>query len=182
MRRTGIPAVTIVRMDCCRPGARPRRKGSVKLRQPVNVHVFLYRKNAAGDYEYAMLQRSDNPLYWQGVAGGVEEGETIEQAARREAHEEAGTPPGLTLYPLESVSYLPATLFEEQEEWGKDVVVTPMFYFGAPYDGEITISEEHAACRWCTFDEAEKLVYWHDQQKALWELNERLMRGNLVRR
>lgn len=146
-------------------------------RQPINVHIFLFRKNNKNEYEYAMMQRSDNPLYWQGVAGGVEEGETLEEAARREMREEAGVEDLVHLYPLETVNYLPATLFAEQELWGAEVVLTPMYYFAAKYDKPVYLSHEHTAIWWCNFSRAEQLIYWHDQKKALWELNERLARG-----
>ena len=41
--------------------------------------------------EYAIFQRSDGD-YWQAIAGGGEEGETPEEAAKREIQEEAGIP------------------------------------------------------------------------------------------
>ena len=33
--------------------------------------------------------------------------------------------------------------------------------------------------KWCNFNEASELIYWHDPQNELWELNERLERGLL---
>ena len=44
-------------------------------RKPENVHIFLFRKKDT-EYEYAIFQRSDNPDWWQGISGGVDEGET----------------------------------------------------------------------------------------------------------
>lgn len=151
-------------------------------RQPLQIHVFLYRERQ-GRYEFAVFQRADNPAWWQGVCGGVEEGETIEEGARREIREEAGIDERLPLYPLDSLSFLPARIFgeEHQEAWGKRVVVVPMHFFAAPFDGEIRLSGEHAQYRWLSYEEAEKLVYFHDQKIALWETNERLRRGNLMR-
>lgn len=152
-------------------------------RQPQQVHIFLYRKNSRGVYEFAILQRSDNPLWWQGVCGGVEEGETIEGGARREIFEEAGIDEKLPLYPLDSLSYLPADIFnkEHQRAWGKDVVVIPMYFFAMPFQGQIKLSDEHIQCRWLPYEEAEKLVYFDDQKVALWETKERLLRENMVR-
>ena len=34
----------------------------------------MYRKNLNGYYEFAIFQRADNELWWQGICGGVEEG------------------------------------------------------------------------------------------------------------
>lgn len=59
-------------------------------RQPQQVHIWLYRQNAQGKWEFAVFRRSDCPDCWQGVCGGLEEGETLEEGARRELLEEAG--------------------------------------------------------------------------------------------
>ncbi len=151
-------------------------------RQPRQVHVYLYRKNPGDEYEYAVFQRSENPLWWQGVCGGVEAGETDEEAALRELREEAGIRAGHPLCRLTSMSYLPAGIFsaKTQARWGPDVVVIPMIFFAMRYEGDVTLSEEHTGFRWCVYPEAEKLVYFHDQKTALWELSERLRRGNLA--
>ncbi len=150
-------------------------------RQPRQVHVFLYRKNPNGEYEYALFQRSENPLWWQGVCGGVEAGETDEEAARRETREEAGVLSDAPLRRLTTVSYLPVYLFsaETQARWGRDVVVIPMTFFAMAYDGPVTLSEEHTGFGWHAYEAAEALVYFHDQKVALWELDERLRRGSL---
>ncbi|MCL2772846.1 MAG: NUDIX domain-containing protein [Oscillospiraceae bacterium] len=150
-------------------------------RKPENIHVYLYRKNAGNEIEYAIFQRSDDPNCWQGVSGGVEDGETIEQAALRESFEEAGTSLSAPIYGLDTVSYLPADIFSEHTAWGKDIVVCPMYFFAMSFDGNIILSYEHTEVRWLTYQEAYNLVYWHDQKTALWELNQRLERGNLIR-
>lgn len=149
-------------------------------RNPVNVHIYLYRINN-NEFEYSIFQRADNLKWWQGISGGVEEGETILQAALRESFEEAGTPINAPIYPLDTVSYLPADIFTAHTLWGKDIVVCPMFFYAIPFNGDILLSDEHKEVRWLKYDEAENLVYFHDQKTALWELNQRLLRGNLVR-
>lgn len=151
-------------------------------RQPVNVHVQLYRKNNKGEYEYAIFQRADNPLWWQGVSGGLEEGESPEEAALRESFEEAGTLKDSTIYPLETVSYLPKNLFSSLDLWSEDIIVLPMYFFALPVDIDfiISLSNEHTAVRWLEYYEAEALTYFHDQKTALWELNERLLKEKLL--
>ncbi|NLT57553.1 MAG: NUDIX domain-containing protein [Clostridiales bacterium] len=151
-------------------------------RQPRQVHLYVYRQTPGG-HAFAIFQRADNALWWQGICGGVEEGETLEQAARREAFEEAGIEGPWPLYRLDTESHLPAGLFDPdvQARWGKEVVVIPMTFFAMPFDGTIKLSPEHSDVRWLPYADAEKLVYFHDQKTALWELRERLSRGNLIR-
>lgn len=151
-------------------------------RMPLQVHIYLYRKNKHDQYEYALFQRSENSLWWQGVSGGVEDGETPVAAALREMGEEAGVMEEVPLYPLESISYLPVFLFDDevQRAWGREKIVIPMYFFAAPYGGEIRISSEHTAFKWLTFEKAYDLVYFHDQKTALWELKERLNRGLIL--
>lgn len=149
-------------------------------RAPYNVHVFLYRIVESGDREYAILQRSDDGK-WQGICGGGEDGESIVESALREAYEEAGLPQGTVLYRLDTVSYIPSKEFKASAYWDRNIVVIPMYYFAALYSGEITLSSEHSEYKWCNFNDASKLMYWHDQINALWELHERLERGILER-
>ena len=147
-------------------------------RQPKQVHIFLYRQRD-GRYEYAVFQRSDMPCCWQGVCGGAEGSETLEEAARRELMEEAGITEPLPLYQQENMHYLQADIFSEAARavWGKDVVLVPQYYFAMPYDGEIILSEEHTTVRWLPYDKAYNLVYFTEQKTALYELNEKLLRG-----
>lgn len=150
-------------------------------RQPEQVHVYLYRKTDNG-YVYAVFQRSDDPGCWQGVCGGVEEGETKVRSARRELLEEAGITENLPLYPLQCMSYLPLDVFspEETKHWGLDVVVVPMYFFAMPFDGDVVLSDEHTGIRWLPYQEAYDLICYLDQKIALYELNLRLQRGNLL--
>lgn len=150
-------------------------------RLPQQVHIYLYRQNVNGEYEFSIFQREDFRLCWQGVCGGVEEGETIEKGVRRELYEEAEIDADLPLYRLDTLSYLPANIFTAATMWGKNVVVVPMYFFAMPFEGDIIISDEHTEVRWLSYEEAEKLVFYHDQKTALWELKERLLRGNLIR-
>lgn len=85
------------------------------------------------------------------------------------------------IYPLDTMSYVPADVFSVYKQWGKNVVVCPMYFFVIPFEGVIQLSDEHLQVKWCTYQNAYDLIYWHDQKTALWELNQRLCRGNLIR-
>ena len=149
-------------------------------RQPKQIHVYLYRRKEDA-FEYAIFQRADLPYCWQGICGGLEDGETYERAAYREIYEEAGISDALPLYELESVSYLPINIFKEayQKQWSRDIVVIPMHFFAMPFYGDIVLSSEHLEAKWLPYKEAYELVYFHDQKTALFELNERLQRNLL---
>ncbi len=58
------------------------------MRQPFSINAFLYRAEE-GSVRFFLLKRvqhsnSGLPAFWQGVTGGMEEGETFEETAARE--------------------------------------------------------------------------------------------------
>lgn len=56
------------------------------LKRPESVLVVLYDEH----HRLLLLQRQDDPEFWQSVTGSVEEGEQPWQAAIREVQEETG--------------------------------------------------------------------------------------------
>lgn len=54
-------------------------------KQPVSVLVVIYAEDTK---RVLMLQRRDDPAFWQSVTGSLEAGETATQAAAREVKEE----------------------------------------------------------------------------------------------
>ena len=148
------------------------------LRQPWNVFVFLFRRTI-NDVEFALLKRKDDGI-WQGASGGGENEETPEMAAHREAFEETGLPHSVKLYKLDTMSYMEANIFKCYQQWGEDIYVVPMYYYAAEYNGYVKISEEHSEYGWYNYDGAQNLLYWHDNKTALWELNERLKKCDLI--
>ncbi len=150
-------------------------------RQAKQVHIYLYKELAKGKFEYAIFQRSDNALWWQGISGGLEAGESIEEAARREIFEEAGIHVTGPLSRLDTICSLPAYIFQarDREHWPENLYVVPLYFFAVAYEGPIRLSEEHSDVKWLPYEEAEKLVYFHDQKTALWELDQRLKMGDI---
>lgn len=55
-----------------------------------------------------------------------------------------------------------------------------MIFFAMPFDGTVKLSEEHTDIKWLPYEEAYELVYFMDQKIALYELNEKLLRGILL--
>jgi dihydroneopterin triphosphate diphosphatase len=148
-------------------------------RIPLQVLVLPFRRCADWRIEYAIFRRRDySDDCWQGVAGGVEQGESAEQEARREALEEAGIPMDAPLIPLDAVASVPASGFHDGQLWGPDLYVVTERSFGVCLDDgqTITLSKEHTEYRWVLYGEAARLLRWDSNRTALWELNERLIR------
>ncbi|MFQ6061465.1 MAG: NUDIX pyrophosphatase [Thermoplasmata archaeon] len=107
--------------------------------------------------------------FWQGVTGGVEEGENLEEAARRELFEEAGLLP----IALERIDYSYSFPVEDKwrhiYEYGDDVEEIVAYVFLAYMDDkEPTIdTREHERWKWCQFAEALKLLTWSGDIEAL---------------
>lgn len=151
------------------------------VRRAQNVHIYFYRKSKTGGFEYAVLQRTDDPGIFQGASGGVRDDESPKQTARRVASYEAGAPVGARLFQLTATGYVPVTVFgPHAAEWGDDVVVVPIYFYAMQLD-EILFSEQHKSVQWHPYDETARLFTFESQRTGLWELNERLRRGNLKR-
>lgn len=54
-------------------------------KRPVSVLVVIYARDTG---RVLMLQRRDDPEFWQSVTGSIEEGESAPYAAQREVKEE----------------------------------------------------------------------------------------------
>jgi 8-oxo-dGTP pyrophosphatase MutT (NUDIX family) len=136
------------------------------------VAIFVTRKGAS---EVLVVHRSpEQGGYWHVVAGGVEPGETAEQAAARELREETGLVAVVTAgvevteyaYPLTEE---PA---ERRATYDPSVVQVEVtcFRVSAPDDWEPELDWEHDDHRWCAADEAVELLRWPATASALRQL------------
>src|ERR1044072_6768781 len=144
-------------------------------RAALQVLVIPFHVGINGAPQYLLLQRADENV-WQWIAGGGEDDEEPEQAARREALEEAGIPQESCLMRLDSVASIPAIHFADRHLWGDDIYVIPEFSFGVEVHGtEVCLSGEHRACGWLDYETALSRLGWDSNRTALWELHHRLL-------
>ena len=146
-------------------------------RAAFQVLVIPYRYDTNGQPEYLLFKRFDLSV-WQWIAGGGENQETPEQAARREFFEEASISEETRLIRLDSTASIPAIHFADRNHWGTDVYVIPEFAFGVEVgEKEIRLSGEHSEYAWLDYENAQNHLKWDSNKTALWELHSRLSAG-----
>lgn len=130
--------------------------------------------NAASD-SYLLLRRAKDKDYaaglWECVTGRVEQGESFEQALRREVREELGVEVWIEFI-IGTTHFFRGEAAPEQELLG---VVYCCSLSGR---GQIRIGPEHDAYRWSTYAEAQALL--GDQPSEAWLL-EVLRRAEFLR-
>lgn len=150
----------------------------VNRRAAFQVLVLPYLQAEDGTFRYALFRRAD-ASYWQGVAGGGEQGETPLDAARREAREEAGIMADAEFLALDSTTTIPVVHVTGDFRWGSDVLVIPEHTFGVRCTTpDLMLSDEHTEYRWFRFDDATTDLQWDSNRSALWELDHRLRLGS----
>ncbi len=147
-------------------------------RAPYQVLVLPYRIARDNAVLYALFRReSSTGGYWQGIAGGGENGESPLEAAKRETQEEAGIHPSNEFLKLDSFAMVPVVNVCGFR-WGSDVLVIPEYCFGVKVKGELLqLSHEHSEYKWLDYSRAMELLHWDTNKCALWELNFRVRKG-----
>ena len=105
------------------------------------------------------------------VAGGVEFGETVAEAAQRELEEETGllAKPAAGVEVVEYVYPLTEEPADRRNQYDPSVaeVEVTCFHVGAPNDWEPRLDWEHDGHRWCAPGEAFELLRWPATAQAL---------------
>jgi dATP pyrophosphohydrolase len=142
------------------------------VRTGVEVAVFVTRKSSS---EVLLVHRSPKQGgYWHVVAGGVEPGESVREAAKRELREETGLVAD-AVAGVEAVEYVyplteePAGRRNEYDPSVAEVKVT-CFQVIAPEEWEPNLDWEHDAHRWCDPGEAFTTLHWPATAQALRKL------------
>jgi 8-oxo-dGTP diphosphatase len=114
-------------------------------KQWVAVTVWVFRGESVLSMQRSASQPA-GPGLWEGVSGRVLAGEDPVVAARREVVEETGL--------LVRISERPVTAYSAVRRGDPMTVIV---FRGDHEQGEVTLSEEHDAYRWCTVDELSEL-------------------------
>ena len=139
------------------------------VRTGVEVAVFVTRKSGS---EVLIVHRSPkHGGYWHVVAGGVEHGEAVEEAAERELREETGLSANVVagIKVIEYVDPLteqPADRRNRHDPSIAQVEVT-CFHITAPDEWEPELDWEHDGHRWCDPGEAFSALRWPETAQAL---------------
>jgi len=140
------------------------------VRTPWEAGVFVYR-----DDRILLTHRTED-RYWHVVAGVVEYGEDIVEAARRELREESGLV-GADLLDLGSpVTYPITPELRRRYDYPPELSEVRVYSFAAraPAGWEPTLNEEHDEYRWSTVEEAIALLHWPEARDAVRRLATRL--------
>ena len=139
------------------------------MREPYQILAIPYRI-VDGTPLFCIFRRADSNI-WQFIAGGVENGETQFEAAKRETIEEIGVEPK-DIKQLTCIAYVPAEVIDEskRQHWDKNTYVIPEYSFAFECDSEPTLSNEHTEYKWLTYDEARKLLKWDSNKVAMYEI------------
>ena len=132
------------------------------MRLPIQVEAIIFRRNSS-IIEYLLLKRlPERNEFWQPVTGGMEEGETRDEALRREVMEETGVRNMVAV--IEGLYYFEFSDPNLNQEYVCGVEV--------PSSEEIVLDpKEHSEYRWCSFQEALQLLHWKENKEALRKLN-----------
>ena len=141
----------------------------------IQVEVIIFRKTK-GKTEYLLLKRiPTRGGFWQPVTGGLEKGETLLEAARREVKEETGIENITRL--IENVHFF---TFDDHPTLEKEYV------FAAEIDSkekiifDKNIYPEHDKHRWCTLKDALALLKWPENKNALIKLSKILEKKHML--
>lgn len=137
-------------------------------RRPESVLVVIYTDD--GD---ALLLRRRRPFeFWQSVTGSLQDGETHQEAARRELAEEtgfrdegrleySGVSRQFAIDPRWRHRFAPGVVENVEYEW----------HYRLPAVTEVALdADEHSSCRWLPVAEASEAVWSWTNRDALWNL------------
>lgn len=137
----------------------------------IDCHVFNRKDRIP---RYLLMQRAGDVIYagsWRMIGGKIEKGEKAYETAVRELKEETGLSPAR----LWAVPYT-NNFYEASND---RVNIIPVFA-AEVHSQNVILSEEHAAFRWVTFEEAKELLPWPAQIEGLRIIHEFIVTEKMV--
>ncbi|KNC94318.1 dihydroneopterin triphosphate diphosphatase [Trabulsiella odontotermitis] len=134
-------------------------------KRPVSILVVIYAQDTK---RVLMLQRRDDPEFWQSVTGSLEEGETASQAAAREVKEEVAIDVASEQLALidcqRTVEFEIFSHLRHRYAPGIERNTESWFCLALPHERSIVFSE-HLAYRWVdAADAAAMTKSWSNRQ------------------
>jgi dATP pyrophosphohydrolase len=125
----------------------------------IEAHIF---REAKKGIEFLLLKRAEDQIYpgvWQMVSGKIKDNEKAYETAVRELKEETG------LTPLKIWSAPKVNSFYSSDS--DTINLIPVFAIKIDKTSNVTISKEHSEFKWVSSVEAQKLLAWDGQRKAV---------------
>ena len=139
------------------------------MRELISAGVVIYRLNQ-GVIEYLLLHHIVG--HWDFAKGKIEAGETKEQAALRELHEEAGLETELEPGFIHSISY---SFTDRNEEKTNKTVY---FFVGRVNNEQVVISPEHKDYIWLPYNKAYSKMTFDTARQVLQKAHEFIKKQN----
>ena len=136
-------------------------------KKPVSVLVLIH----TAELDVLLLERASRPDFWQSVTGSQEDGEGLDETARREVLEETG----IAVAPGDLIDWRLSNRFEIFPEWryrypaGVSHNLEHVFALCIPRDTAIvTAPDEHLGHLWLPWREAaDKVFSWTNRDAIL---------------
>lgn len=138
-----------------------------KFKKPESVLVVIYCQKTL---RCLMLQRKDDPNFWQSVTGSMEDNELPIETAIREVYEETGIDIlGKHLNLIDTNHTVEFKIFPQfRHRYAPEVEINKEHWFYLPLEDEITPTlTEHLAYQWLPIDDAAKITASPNNQEAI---------------
>ena len=128
-----------------------------------SIEAWIYHPE---DREILLLKVEDEKVsFWQPITGGIESGESPEEACLREIKEETGM--------LLACSSL-TTLGDFTVKIDENLTIHKNLFLVLTEQKEIRISDEHVGAQWVALDKVSSQLYWPSNQATFEIIKEKL--------